>query len=43
MRLKEFLENKIHNKEIVWDNKSQLIKFEDPPMNLIFEAFLEFN
>ena len=33
MRLKEFLENKIHNKEIVWDNKSQLIKASGEKVN----------
>ena len=33
MRLKEFLENKINNKEIVWDNKSQLIKAAGEKVN----------
>ena len=33
MRLKEFLENKINNKEIVWDNKSQLIKASGEKVN----------
>ena len=33
MKLKEFLENKINNKEIVWDNKSQLIKASGEKVN----------
>ena len=33
MRLKKFLENKINNKEITWDNKSQLIKASGEKVN----------